>query len=492
MRREDDWMEKVERGGDTPRLLSQVGGRKRKRTRVVVWVALLLCFVYRFCLPWQHRASLEHQIQCPKLPITDDILVVLRTGATEALEKLPVHFQTTLRCVGDYVVYSDLDEEIAGHRVKDVLEGSVSERLRTSENSAQEFALYERLRSQGRQGIANASSSDHRGSGPLGAQDNPAWKLDRFKFLPMVDKALKHRPSAKWFVFVEADTYLVWDNLVSYLTRFNHTFPLYIGRQISIGDVVFAHGGTGFVLSNPAMRRVVQHRDTHLDFYNDYTAANWAGDMVLGKILADVDVPLFWAFPHFQGDPVNLLDINVTEIERRMWCYASITYHHMQESEIRSLSTWEMSRAAHPQGRNTTLTHGEVFKQFIVPRLKLKMENWDNFSMDFETDATSSSSFESCKAACEAKPTCLQFAYAGTAAGATCSTSTRVLLGEAAARKCIEYSSPAHKCIRWQSDSGDGGSTGWMQSGWMLHRMNSYVDDMDKMCNRREMGKWVV
>ncbi|EUC50615.1 glycosyltransferase family 31 protein [Bipolaris oryzae ATCC 44560] len=487
-------MEKVERGGETPRLRSQVGGgHKRRRTRGVVWFALLLCFVYRFCLPWQYRASLEQQTQCPTLPIvTDDILVVLRTGATEALEKLPVHFQTTLRCVSDYILYSDLDEEIAGHHVNDVFEGSVSERLRKSPYAAQEFALYERIRTQGRQDIANESLGDHRGSGPLGAQDNPAWKLDRFKFLPMVDKALKHRPSAKWFAFVEADTYPVWNSWVSYLTLFNATLPLYIGRQMSIGDVIFAHGGSGFVLSNPAMRRVVQQRETHPTYYDDYTAANWAGDMVLGKILADADVPLFWAFPQFQGDPVNALDVNAVEIGRPLWCYASMTYHHMHESKIRRLSTWEMSRAAHPQGGNTTLTHGEVFKQFILPRLKLKMEGWDSFSMDFETDPTSSLSFESCKAACEARSTCLQFSYAITASGATCSTSTHVVLGEAATRPCIEYSSSANKCIRWRDDGVDGESAGPMQSGWMLHRINSYVEVMDKMCNGTEMGKWIV
>lgn len=86
--------------------------------------------------------------------------------------------------------------------------------------------MYEQLRRQGRQVIADGSLSDHRGSRPFGAQENPAWKLDRFKFLPMVNKTFKYRPGAKWFVFVEADTYLVCNNLVSYLTPFNASRPL--------------------------------------------------------------------------------------------------------------------------------------------------------------------------------------------------------------------------------------------------------------------------
>jgi hypothetical protein len=541
MRREDGWNEKGGRrrgrGGYTPRLRSPVGFRKRNRLTGLVWVALIFLFIYRFCLPGHYKhdqgggddeeeeelsaqESLSGlQTPCPEQsPLARDMLVVLRTGATEALEKLPVHFQTTLRCVPDYIVYSDLDEEIAGHRVHDVFEGeAIIERLRSSASAAQEFQLYEELRSQGRRGIKNISSistaGQHVGSGPSGALENPAWKLDRFKFLPMVDKALKYRPHAKWFVFVEADTYLVWHNLVTYLSLFNASHPLYIGKHMYIGDVLFAHGGSGFALSNPAMRRVVQQRDTHLAFYDDYTAQNWAGDMVLGKILADVGVSLSWAFPHFQGDPVHALDGNVTKIERRPWCHAPVTYHHMREHEIRRLWEFEMGRVVPRRERQhqrqwrrkrrgedearMPLRHADVFKEFVLPQLRLKAEGWDNFSLDVVEAHVAS--FEACKATCETDPACLQFSYSTTSsAGATtaasevgkCATSMRVVLGEAASKQCVEYSNAASKCIRWQNDGGDGEQiTGSIQSGWMLHRMRRYIEDMDNMCDQ---GEWVV
>jgi hypothetical protein len=98
-----------------------------------------------------------------------------------------------------------------------------------------------------------------------------------------------------------------------------------------IGDVLFAHGGPDFVLSAAAMHKVMERWRANVAEYDKYTAENWAGDMVLGKALKDIGVQLFCAFPHFQGDPVSSLDYNISKIERRPWCYAPITYHHMRE-----------------------------------------------------------------------------------------------------------------------------------------------------------------
>jgi hypothetical protein len=410
---------------------------------------------------------------CPDSPNANDILVVVRTGATEALEKLPVHFDTTLRCVPDYVVYSDFEEEIQGQHVYDVF-GGISDELKAS---VPEFELYEHLRKHGREGLKNTT---HLGSGPSGALDNPAWKLDRFKFLPMVDRALRHRPDAKWFVFVEADTYLVWQNLLEYLAMFDAEQPFYIGKHMYIGDVLFAHGGSGFVLSAAAARKVTQHRNANLAEYDTYTTKSWAGDMVLAKALRDVDVELFWAFPHFQGEPVSSLDHNVTKNNKRPWCYAPITYHHMRPIDIQKL--WAFEQERHRQG-NTKLLHRDVFKDYILPHLAAKVEDWDNLSMDIETDG--SGSFEWCQAVCEAKTDCLRFSYAA----GKCSTSTAVVLGEGANTRCMEYSAAASKCIRWQEVTQFAGS---IQSGWMMERLERYVKEMDSACGQGEKDKWVV
>ncbi|KAG9194633.1 hypothetical protein G6011_04668 [Alternaria panax] len=474
---------------------SPVGLRRRSRRKVLLGVAVCFLIVYQFLLP-QHEEIVVHSegtndisvsriplttpisyapeaLVCPDSAIVNDVLVVLRTGATEALEKLPVHFETTLRCVPDYIVYSDLKEEIQGHQIHDVLEGT-SDELRAS---APEFKLYDHLRTHGREGLKNTT---HLGSGPDGALDNPSWKLDRFKFLPMVHKALEYRPSAKWFVFIEADTYMVWQNMLEYLTQFDPNQPFYIGKHMYIGQTLFAHGGSGFVLSSAAIRKVVERRNANLAEYDEFTAKSWAGDMVLAKALKDVSVDLFWAFPHFQGEPVSSLDHNVTKLGKTPWCYAPITYHHMQPTEIRNLWTFEQTRQ---QIGKTPPLHRDIFKEYILPELYAEVNDWDNLSMDVEADDTGP--FEACRLLCESKPKCLQFSYAV----GKCSTSARVVLGESAKTRCVEYSSAASKCVSWQEDTQFAGS---IQSGWMMDRLEQYVMDMDSTCGDEDEVKWIL
>jgi hypothetical protein len=451
--------------------------RRNHRLKLLAAALLLFILYHDSFLPRRSISSESKQntaeLICPQASITDDILVVLRTGATEALEKLPVHFDTTLRCVPDYIIYSDYEEEIQGHKIHDVL-SEVSDNLK---RSAPEFKLYEKLKNGGRSSLMH---TEHLGSGPSGSPENPSWKLDKFKFLPMVDRAFRHRPDTKWFVFVEADTYLMWANLVAYLGKLDVSKELYIGKHMFIGDVLFAHGGSGFALSAAAMRKVTENWRDNIDEYDQYTTENWAGDMVLGKVLRDVGVQLFWAFPHFQGDPVSALDHNVLKVERRPWCYAPITYHHMRGPDVRQL--WDFEQAWQRE-RKGALSHRVVFKEFILPRLATRHDNWDNLSVNREPGNTTS--LDECRALCEIKATCLQYKYATN----SCFTSDEVRLGEEAWKSCLEYSVAASKCVRWQYGTQE---TDVVQSGWMLDRLPQYVDKMDSFCDGAEDVKWVV
>jgi hypothetical protein len=93
-----------------------------------------------------HRTG---DVFCPRSELADDVLVVLRTGATESLEKVPVHLRTTLQCVPHFVIHSDLDEEIEQHAVHDVLKGVSEERRRDDDD----FKLYRQLQEHGRGGV---------------------------------------------------------------------------------------------------------------------------------------------------------------------------------------------------------------------------------------------------------------------------------------------------------------------------------------------------
>lgn len=277
---------------------------------------------------------------CPPADKLDDILVVMKTGSSEILEKLPVHFRTTLRCIPHLAIFSDLAEEVEGRPVMDVLEGEYTNETR---EAAEEFRVYERLQAQGRGAISAEEIERWQGAENtvFGKTDNLGWKLDKWKFVPMIAKAYEYKRDAKWFVFIEADSYINWWNMVAWLDNFDPVKKLYLGEQMQIGDVVFAYGGTGYVLSNPAIRKALKYRKANMEAVEQFTRDEWAGDMILGWMLAQAGVELSWSWPNLQGQLPNDSDYFGAGWDRRQWCYAAVSYHHMKAEDIEQLDHFE-------------------------------------------------------------------------------------------------------------------------------------------------------
>ncbi|KAI1916673.1 hypothetical protein LOZ53_002852 [Ophidiomyces ophidiicola] len=330
------------------------------------------------------------------MPGMDDVLVLMGTGVTEALEKLPIHLETTLRCVPHYAVFSDFEEEIAGVRTHDVLR-SLSDEVK---NHDPDFELYNRVQQSGRDGLKPSDFMVDDISGPSGKPNNPGWKLDKWKFLPMIDEALALRPEAKWYLFMEADTYMVLPNVGHWLQQFDHTKPYYLGTQMMLGDLVFAYGGAGFFLSNAAMRQFSEYRSTRLAELDKFTASQWAGDAVLGKVLADAGVHLTFSWPMLQTARIWELDHF-----GKPWCSPVLSYHHMTAGDIDIM--WRFDRQWHKNNTDSPLLHSNVFNELILPGLSSERDNWDNFSKDNQ-DASSQ---EDCKQKCVSDSTCLQYSF---------------------------------------------------------------------------------
>lgn len=276
---------------------------------------------------------------CPPLPGIEDVLIVMKTGVTEAQEKVPIHFNTTLRCIPNYVIFSDFEEDVAGVRIYDAFRNIDPEVKR----QVPDFDLYNRLQEQGRQGLMSQDFQDEANSA-TGKPNNPGWKLDKWKFLPMVQEALRYKNDAKWYFFMEADTYPVWANLLAWLAKLDSREPYYIGTETQIGDVIFAHGGSGFIISNPALRRVVDAYTADSVTINTYTDYHWAGDCVLGKVLSDVGVPLTFSWPLLQNSNLGELDEFTREFYREPWCFPAVALHHLTTSDIRNLWVFEQHR----------------------------------------------------------------------------------------------------------------------------------------------------
>ncbi|KAI0484134.1 hypothetical protein GGR56DRAFT_10908 [Xylariaceae sp. FL0804] len=425
-----------------------------------IFMVLVILFVLYQLLSFRNAVPVAEHVPardeqrpssaCDGLEGLEDVFVIMRTGTTEAPRKLPPHFNTTLSCVPNYVIYSDYEEDLDGHHIYDALD-EVSDEIKMTHP---DFIYYNRLKGQGRdaftqQEMAEWANTKNTNSG----RDSPGWRLDKWKFLPLADKAYRARPQAKWYVFVESDTYVMWKSFLAWLGQYDAGQPWYMGQQMQIGDVVFAYGGAGFAISQPAMRRVVEHRAANLKFYDDFTAGHWAGDCVLGKALFDTGVPLHWSYPTVSGDEPADTDFNsgFGGPDRRPWCYYATSYHHLPPSEYAEFWAWEQDW----NKKNPTQLprHSDVFRTYIQPHLRAQRADWDNMASD-SRELTSESSVAACRAACEADPECLQFAVSGY----SCRVSNALRLGHKAA------------------------AAAQTTSGWMMERIDQFARQMDGTC----------
>lgn len=283
--------------------------------------------------------------QCAQLDGIEDIFVVLKTGANEAREKLPVHFATTLQCIPNYAVYSDLEETVAGHRIRDALDEVDPEIVA----SHPDFVYYQSLKDGGRAAFSAQEVEEwNHAQNTMFGRDSPGWRLDKWKFLPLAEKALKQKSDAKWYVFMETDTYIVWSQMLLWLSHFWEEYPYYMGVQMQIGDDLFAYGGAGFVLSNTALRMVVKQYKLKKKYYDAITSDHWAGDCVLGMVAADANVQLQWSWPNLYGEKPNSMNFkdDFAGDEGHLWCHYVASYHHMTPADMLQFNEFETSWSA--------------------------------------------------------------------------------------------------------------------------------------------------
>ncbi|CAK3960817.1 glycosyltransferase family 31 [Lecanosticta acicola] len=357
---------------------------------------------------------------CQKLEGGEDVLVVMRTGATEIKDKLPVHFNTTFKCYPNYIIFSDYEEDFHGHQVHDVLK-YIPDEIKTTNV---DFQHYMHVQEVGRQGLDKAELSGQvsEESGPVGKLDNAGWNLDKWKFLPMANETLARHPDKNWFVFVEPDSYLVWSSFLQWIPKLDPSKPLYVGSEVMIGGDIFAHGGSVFLLSKPAMEKLAKVYNHQTAELHEYTAGHWAGDCVLGKTLHDAGVDLTWGFPMFQGgNPSISMDWDDGKGPRKLWCTPAMSYHHFIPSEIDEFWHFEQrwieeqkrnshvkSRAAFslwPKDMSGVLHHRDTFKQFVLPKISSELKNWDN-TPDWIHPDTMGMKMKDCRELCRANSTC--------------------------------------------------------------------------------------
>ncbi|RBR07530.1 uncharacterized protein FIESC28_10584 [Fusarium coffeatum] len=295
---------------------------------------------------------------CDGFPNTDGIMLVMKTGATEAFTKLPAHLLTSLQCLDDYLLFSDLDQQIDKYQIYDVLK-DVKEDVR---KGRKEFDLYKAQN--------DCPIPQQYCTADMNGKDG--WNLDKYKFLHMVEKAWEMRPNKEWYVFAEADTYVFWQNLVWYLrNRVNGTETPYVGSVAMLKGKPFAHGGSGYVIHGDTMKKMVAIPDL-AHKYDMMATHECCGDYLMSLAVMETGKKVKQAHPMFNGEkPVTL------PFGNNHWCEPLLTMHHMNPEEVSDAWHFEQTRK-----KKGPVQIREMYHEFWAPKLESQHDEWDNLSDD--------------------------------------------------------------------------------------------------------------
>ncbi|KAL3446134.1 hypothetical protein BJX65DRAFT_319040 [Aspergillus insuetus] len=350
-----------------------------------------------------------------------------------------------------------MEEEFEGHHIHDVLSG-ISMAVQQSAPEFQFYGEVHRNKYRIPEFIEENSAEENASS-----FQRKAWDLDKWKFLPSVQKALLHKPEAKWFVFIEDDTFLVWSSLLRWLARLDSRKAYFLGLPVTMEDQLFAYGGSGWILSRPAMQQMRQHMAPLKEHYENLTNKSAYGDLVLGHVAEQAGVHLTGAWPLIQRETPSTM-----EYANNILCYPLVTFHHVEDTEIREI--WNiaqeiMAAATDEHEVPSPLLHLDVFNNLVYPHLDARIDHWDNFSDGEEKalDTGNKEGFETCKQYCDEDVECMQF--------------------RVTARKCTL----AHAItLGWQANPSMNTTSGWMMEriaqlkagvaceggNWDFHRLN--------------------
>ncbi|KAK0344408.1 hypothetical protein LTR02_011148 [Friedmanniomyces endolithicus] len=315
------------------------------------------------------KSAASFSQSCASVPGADKVLVLLKTGATELYQKLPIHVVTTFTCVPHYMVFSDLAQTFAGLPIHDAV-APVSSHFREHHG---DFELYRKLQQYQREG---QDMSNLKGDG--------GWNLDKWKFLPMLFQAFEQAEKLdgiEWFFVMEADTSVSWTNLLQWLETMDPKEPHYLGAQNVIGDTTFAHGGSGVVLSRRTADLMLQRRDSmgkaaYAEKWEEETSTSCCGDEIIARAFKDAGVELTPAWPLIQGETVNSIDWTENH-----WCTPAITWHHVSPLEVDLLFQFQ-SEWVETHGWSEPYLYHHVFDHFIARHVAVNRTEWNNISKD--------------------------------------------------------------------------------------------------------------
>lgn len=294
---------------------------------------------------------------CKDAPGARHIMVVMKTSKAEIKSRLPTHLESLLECVPNFAIFSDHSGEINGYTVHNALEPISGDTKRNYE----EFHEYQLMH----------ADTEHE---PDMAKTKA---LDKWKFLPMVYQAYHLRPSARFFIFIEADTSLSWTNLLQWAGRLDYRIPYHSGAPTYMGGVQIAQRGSGILLSQAAMRRYAKSYDELYESkWEPQVAKECCGDLLLTKALNDAHVELYTSWPMLQTEQPSTLDYT-----KKIWCSPAISWHHVLGDDLKGM--WENEKKwVAAKGWKEPYLYRDAFADYVASHMEAQKVDWDNLSTD--------------------------------------------------------------------------------------------------------------
>ncbi|KAI1632749.1 hypothetical protein F4809DRAFT_68171 [Biscogniauxia mediterranea] len=409
-----------------------------------------------------------YNAKCDDFPDISNVLVVIKTGATESYAKIPTQLMTNLRCVDGFLIFSDMRQRIAGFEIYDSLETVLAE----AKEGNPVFDLYRQQQT---------CPIDQEGCHMVHDFDSyDAWALDKYKNIHMAEKAYVMRPKYDWYLFIDADTYVVWPNLSQWLRGLDPNRDLYMGRVMvyddstfAHGDSIFAHGRSGYILSQAAMHRFVGLHPNVANRFDTRIEDTCCGDHMISVALNETTgIQPSQAWPVMNDEKPHSLYFGSEE-----WCKPIVTLHHTNSEDVSSF--WEFEKQFyHNQpsslAQQRPLLFRDVYEGFLAAKIQPQRQDWDNLSNDVqyldvkagysESEISSAKkdnlspvekdahkSFKHCQKMCDEVNDCLQFSYHD---------------GICAYNRGISLGNPTRKA--------DKGSERWM-SGWAVDKIDAWI-----------------
>lgn len=368
----------------------------------------------------------------------DDVVILFKTGATALWRRVPMHLSTSFanKTMTPHVVfYSDQADSLAGIPIIDVL-ANVSSTLKNSSD----FELYRTLPSI-RPSNLYLESAAIDGDHYLGG----GWRLDKYKFLPLVAHAVAQYPGKKWYIYMEDDNYYFWHSLYTWLgANFSPSEPLLLGSPAAKLGEDFAHGGSGFMISGAAMAQTFGSDPDLALKYESYAAVHCCGDQVLTHVMTAKGVARYRKYDHTSFIGLQALQSWKMAFGHWNWCSPLFNVHKAHQSDISRLHEFEKGfHAKKGYSSDAVMDWSYIFKHFVgpnmftqhsskpeasfvVPDKTIILDEWDNlasekwFSSDIAIDEDLTDrerekkpwfSAKGCEEACQAWDLCLSWKF---------------------------------------------------------------------------------